>query len=50
MKLFKNPVFAFFFCLLLIVSSTCLSVKVKMERRYDKVCDELYEEVLEFAE
>ena len=50
MKLFKNPVFAFFFCLLLIVSSTCLSVKVKMERRYDKVCDELYEEVLEFAD
>ena len=50
MKLFKNPFFAVIFCLLLIVTSTCLSVKVKMERRYDRVCDKLYEEVLEFAD
>ena len=50
MKLFKNPFFAVVFCLLLIVTSTCLSVKVKMERRYDRVCDKLYEEVLEFAD
>ena len=50
MKLFKNPVFAIVFCLLLIFSSTCLSVKVKMEKRYDKICDNLYDEILEYAE
>ena len=50
MKLFKNPVFAVFFCLLLIFCSTCLSVKVKMEKRYDKICDNLYDEILEYAE
>ena len=50
MKLFKNPVFAIVFCLLLIFCSTCLSVKVKMEKRYDKICDNLYDEILEYAE
>ncbi len=50
MKLFKNPVFALVLCLLLIVCSTCLNVKVKMEKRYDRICDRLYDEVLEFAE
>ena len=50
MKLLKNPVFATVLCLLLIVGSTCLNVKIKMERRYDRVCDRLYEEVLEFAD
>ena len=42
MKLFKNPLFALLLCLLVIVCSTCLNVKIKMEKRY--------EEVLEFAE
>ena len=50
MKLFKNPVFALVFCLLLIVCSTSVSVKVKMEKRYDRICDCLYDEVLEFAD
>ena len=50
MKLFKNPLFALLLCLLVIVCSTCLNVKIKMEKRYDRVCDKLYEEVLEFAE
>ena len=50
MKLFKNPVFAVILCLLLIFCSTCLSVKVKMEKRYDKICDNLYDEILEYAE
>lgn len=50
MKLFKNPFFAIFFCLLLIVCSTCLNVRIKMQNRYDRVCDRLYEEVIEFAE
>ena len=50
MKLFKNPLFALLLCLLVIVCSTCLNVKIKMERRYDRVCDRLYEEVLEFAD
>ena len=50
MKLFRNPLFAVLFCLLLIVTSTCLNVKIKMEKRYDRVCDKLYEEVLEFAD
>ena len=50
MKLFKNPAFAVLFCLILILSSTCISAKAKMERRYDRICDELYEEVLDFAD
>ena len=50
MKLFKSPFFAVVICLLLIVSSTCLNAKIKMEKRYNRVCDELYEEVLEFAD
>ena len=50
MKLFRNPVFAVFFCLLLIVGSTCLSAKIKMGNRYDRLCDELYEEILDFAD
>ena len=50
MKLFKNPLFAIVFCLLLIVCSTCLNAKIKMEKRYDSACDRIYEEVLEFAD
>ena len=50
MKLFRNPVFAVFFCLLLIVSSTCLNAKIKMEKRYDRVCKELVEEVIDYAD
>ncbi len=50
MKLFKNPVFAVFLCLLLIVGSTCLNARVKMEKRYDRLFDELCEEVLEYAD
>ncbi len=50
MKLFKNPVFAIVFCLLLIFCSTCLNARVKMEKRYDKLCDRLCDEVLEYAE
>ena len=50
MKLFKNPVFAVVFCLLLIVLSTCLNAKIGLEKRYDRVRDELYEEIDEFAE
>jgi len=50
MKLFKNPLFAIVLCLLLIVGSTCLNARIKMEKRYDRVCDKLYEEVLEFAD
>ena len=50
MKLFKNPVFAVVFCLLLIILSTCLNAKIGLEKRYDRVCDEVYEEIDEFAE
>ena len=50
MKFLKNPVIAFLLCLLLILTSTCLNAKVKMERRYDRICDELYDEVLDFAD
>ncbi len=50
MKLFKNPVFAVVLCLLLIFCSTCLNAKVRMEKRYDKICDNLYDEILEYAE
>ncbi len=50
MKLFKKPFFAVVLCLLLIVGATCLNVKVKMEKRYDRICDRLYGEVLEYAE
>ena len=50
MKLFKNPLFAILLCLLVIFGSTCLNAKIKMEKRYDRVCDGMYEEVLEFAD
>ena len=50
MKLFKNPVFSVVFCAFLIVLSTCLNAKIKMEKRYDRVCDEVFEEIDEFAE
>lgn len=50
MKLFKNPFFALVLCLLIIVCSTCLSAKVKMEKRYDRICDRLYDEVLDFVD
>lgn len=50
MKLFKNPLFAILLCLLLIVCSTCLNVRIKMQNRYDRVCDRLYDEIIEFAD
>ena len=50
MKLLKNPLFAIALCLLLIFVSTCLNAKIKMEKRYDRICDKLYEEVIEFAD
>lgn len=49
MKLFKNPVFAIVFCLVLILVSTLVSSKSKMEKRYDRVCSQLSENVLDFA-
>lgn len=50
MKLFKNPLFALVLCLLIVVCSTCLNAKIKMENRYDRICDKLYDEVLEYAD
>ena len=50
MKLFKNPVFAVVLCLLIIICSTCLNARFKMEKRYDRLCDRLYDEVLDFAD
>lgn len=50
MKLFKNPVFAVILCLLLIVGSTCLNARFKMEKRYDRLFNRLCDEVLEYAE
>lgn len=50
MKLLKNPVVALLLCLVLIAGSTCLNAKSKMESRYERVCDRLCREVLEFAE
>ena len=49
MKLFKNPVFAVIFCLLLIVCSVFLT-RFRMEREYDRLCSNLYDEIVEFAE
>ena len=49
MKLFKNPFFALFLCLAIVFCSTCLNAKIKMENRYEKVCDRLYDEVIEYA-
>ena len=48
MKLFKNPVFAVVLCLLMIVSSFFLT-GLKMEKKYDRLCGELYEEIIDFA-
>ena len=50
MKLFKNPVFAVVLCLLLIVGSTCLNARFKMEKKNDRLCGKLYEEIVEFAD
>ncbi|MBR0207520.1 MAG: hypothetical protein IJQ43_01325 [Oscillospiraceae bacterium] len=50
MKLFKNPVFAVVLCLLLILGSTCLNAKVKMENKYDRLGGRLYDEIVEFAD
>ena len=50
MKLLKNPAVALLLCLALILGSTCLNAKAKMEKRYERVCGKLCEEVLEFAE
>ena len=48
MKLFKNPVFAVVLCLLMIVSSFFLT-GLKMEKKYDRLCGELYEEIIDFS-
>ena len=32
------------------ILSTCLNAKIGLEKRYDRVCDEVYEEIDEFAE
>ena len=50
MKLFKNPVFAVLLCLVIVLGSTCLSAGGKMKSRHQKLCDELCEEVLSFAD
>ncbi len=50
MKLLKNPLVALLLCLAIIVCSTCVSVKVKMVNKNDRICAKLCDEVLEFAE
>lgn len=50
MKLLKNPVVALLLCLALIFSSTCLNAKIGLEKKYDRVCDELCEEMVEYAD
>ena len=49
MKLFKNRFFAIVFCFVLILASTLISSKSKMENRYDRVCSQLSESILDFA-
>ena len=50
MKLFKNPVFAVVFCLLLIVGSTCWNFNKKMKEEYKEACNDLRNKVIDFAE
>lgn len=49
MKLLKNPLFAILICLLLIVSSTCISSVVGLNREYNRVSGALCEALVDFA-
>ena len=49
MKLFKNPVFAVLFCLVLILAATFFSSRSKLESRYQNVCDELCGAMIDFG-
>ena len=49
MKLFKNPVFAVLFCLVLILAATFFSSRIKLERKYQSVCDDLCGAMVDFA-
>ena len=50
MKLLKKPVFAVFLCLVIVIGSTLLSGGGKLQHRYNKVCDNLCDEIAEFAD
>ena len=49
MKLFKNPVFAVCLCLILIIGSTILSSGLKLQRRYQRTCNNLCYAMEDFA-
>ena len=49
MKALKNPLIALILCAAIILTSTCLNAKIGLEKRYDKICDRVYSEILEFA-
>ena len=49
MKAFKKPLVALILCIAVILISTCLNVRIGLDKKYDKVCDRLYSSVLEFA-
>ncbi len=49
MKLFRNPVFAVVFCLVIIISSTVFGSVSKLERKYQSVCDNLCDAMIDYA-
>ena len=49
MKALKNPLIALILCAAIILTSTCLNAKIGLEKRYDKICDRIYSEILEYS-
>lgn len=50
MSMLKKPAVAFLLSLLIVLLSTFISAKVRLERNYDQVCETLCDQVLSFAE
>ncbi len=49
MKLFKNPLFAVVFCLLIVVVSSLINAEVGLGKKNERLGNQLCREVIEFA-
>lgn len=50
MKVLKNPVVAIILCLAIMIASTCINAKVGLEKKYDRICGNLTQSIIDFAD
>ena len=49
MRVLKNPFVAIIICLAIMFASTCINTKVGLEKKYDRVCGNLTQSIINFA-